>query len=71
MFNIKLNPAIIIVLLGTIGLTAILSESSRQIGGKIPLALFFIFIIIVGIYILLKLKEEGNYEEFGGHGEFV
>jgi|26BtaG_2_1085354.scaffolds.fasta_scaffold08602_2 4-amino-4-deoxy-L-arabinose transferase-like glycosyltransferase len=66
MFKI-LTPGMFIVLLGFFGLIAILTESPAQIRSKIPLAFFFIFIMVVGIWIEIKMGEpEEEYGEFGG-----
>ena len=59
----KLTEGMIIVTIGLIGLVIILAESPKQIGSKIPLALFFVMIMIVGIWIEIKMKE--GDETFG------
>ncbi len=65
---IKLNPGIAIVTAGLIGLVVILAESPSHIGSKIPLALFFVLIMIAGIYIEIKMKDY-NEEAYGEFGE--
>lgn len=56
--KINLPPGIIIVILGMIGLLILFSESTKELGGKIPLAVFFVFIMIIGILVLMYPKEE-------------
>lgn len=68
-FNI--SPGVIIFILGFSGLVFSLADTSGQIGGKIPLSLFFLFIISVGI--MIEIKSKGNDDTFGemeGNREF-
>ncbi len=71
MFNF--TAGMVVVLSGLLGLVIILTESPKQIGSKIPLAVFFILIMIIGIFIEIKMKEEEQtYGEFGeGKREIV
>ncbi len=54
-FNIA--PGMIIFVLGFCGLTFCLIDNSGEIGGKVPIALFFIVIMIIGILLHLTPKE--------------
>ena len=60
----------IIFILGFSGLIFVLAESPGQIGGKIPLALFFLFVIIIGVIVESKLKDKDNdtFGEMEGKG---
>lgn len=64
---IKINPGVLIAMGGLIGLIIALVDDAGEIGGKIPLALFFLMIIIVGIAIEVAPKEytEDTYGEYG------
>ncbi len=63
-FKLNVSPGVVIFVLGFIGLVTSLAENSGQIGGKVPLALFFLFIIGMGIAIEIKLKK-GDSDTFG------
>lgn len=54
----------IIFILGFSGLVFCLADSSGQIGNKIPLSLFFLFIITVGVIIEMKMKD-GSSDIYG------
>ena len=61
----KLNPALVIYILGLTGLLFTFVDGSGEIGSKIPLSLFFIVVIILGIIIQMTPKDqlEGEYGE--------
>ncbi len=61
-FNVSLG--VIVFTLGFIGLVFCLVDNSGQIGNKVPLALFFMFIITIGIIIEMKMKQ-GGFDTFG------
>ena len=63
-FKINVSPGMIIFILGFVGLIFSLADSSGQIGSKVPLALFFLFIISVGVVIEIKMKD-GSSDIFG------
>ena len=62
--KINISPGVIIFVLGFIGLVFCLVEGKGEIGSKIPLTLFFTFIMGLGIFVEAKLKD-GSYDEFG------
>ena len=62
--KINISPGVIIFILGFSGLVFSLADNSGQIGNKIPLALFFLFIITVGVIIEMKMKQ-GDSDIFG------
>lgn len=62
-FKINISPGMIIFILGFCGLIFSLADPSSGIGGKVPLTLFFLFIIILGIIIESKMKD--NIDTFG------
>lgn len=61
-FNI--SPGTIIFILGFCGLVFTLVDDAGQIGSKIPIALFFIVIISIGVLVELYSKDKGS-ETFG------
>lgn len=61
-FNIK--PSIIIFVLGFGGLVFTLVDDYGEIGSKIPIAIFFIVIMSIGIIVEMKSKDKSN-EIFG------
>jgi hypothetical protein len=60
-FNI--TPGMIIFMLGFGGLVLSLAEGPKEIGSKVPLALFFLFII--GFGVVVEIKSKDNLDEFG------
>ena len=60
----KINPALVIFLFGVGGLLFTFVEGSGQIGSKIPLTIFFMFIMAVGI-ILQALPKDKLDDTFG------
>jgi len=56
----KINPAIIIFILGIGGLIFLSLDDSGEIGSKIPIALLFVFIIIIGIIIQISPEDKIN-----------
>ena len=64
-----LTPGIWIMLLGLGGLMGVLIENPKYIGGKIPFALFFLLIMIIGIYIHVRMGNEIGEETYGEFGE--
>lgn len=62
--KINISPGMIIFILGFCGLVFSLAESSGQIGGKVPITLFFLFIISIGVVIEIKMKDKSN-DTFG------
>ena len=69
---INISPGIIVSMMGIIGLSFTLIENSGFIGSKIPLTIFFLFIIIIGIAYEAypKNKLEDIYGEIEGKKEF-
>lgn len=65
---LDLGPGIIISIIGTLGLVFTLTDSVGEIGSKIPISVFFLFILIVGIvvHVLPKDLEENTFGEFRG-----
>ncbi len=63
--KININPAVIIYILGISGLMFTLVDDTGEIGSKIPLSIFFIIIIGLGIVVQLTPKETlaGEYGE--------
>lgn len=57
----------IIFVLGFFGLVISLAEGPEEIGSKVPLALFFTFIMGIGIFLEAKMK--GNDPEIFGEME--
>lgn len=67
------SPGVIIFTLGLFGLVFCLSDNSGEVGSKVPLSLFFLFIISIGIMIEIKMKGGdsdtfGEMEGGGGYG---
>lgn len=62
--KINISPGIIIFILGFSGLVFCLADSSGQIGSKVPVSLFFLFIISIGIMVEMKMKD-GSSDTFG------
>ena len=63
------SPGIIIAMLGFCGLVFSLIDDSGEIGSKIPLAVFFLIIISIGIiFEMRKDTIEQTYGEFEGSG---
>ena len=62
MVKLKFNvsPGVIVFTLGFMGLVICLVDEAGQIGSKVPLALFFLFVITLGVIIELKQKEKNN-----------
>lgn len=57
--------SVIVILLGVIGLVMTFVEDEGKIASKIPLTIFFLFIIILGIlYEMYKGKDMDVYGEF-------
>lgn len=69
-FKTNMSPGMIIFLLGFIALVFLLIEDTNEIGSKIPLAVFFIFIICMGVMIemLPKDKFDGMFGEMENKG---
>lgn len=63
-FKINISPGMVIFILGFSGLVFCLSENSDQVGSKIPLTLFFLVIISIGIMVEIKMKDKNN-DTFG------
>lgn len=65
---LNLGPGIIIALIGTIGLVFTLTDSMGEIGSKIPISVFFLFILVVGIVLHVTPKDlmDDTYGEFEG-----
>ena len=61
-FNVR--PGVVIFVLGFCGLVFSLIDNSGEIGSKIPLSLFFISIIIVGI-VLERAPKDRIDDVFG------
>ena len=53
----KIHPGILISTLGLIGIMFTFIDNSGQLGGKIPLTIFFLFIIVFGLVLLILPKE--------------
>ena len=70
--KINISPGMIIFILGFSGLVFCLAEGSGQIGSKVPISLFFLFIISVGVVIEIKMKDHANdtFGEMEGTGGF-
>lgn len=62
--KINISPGMIIFILGFCGLVFSLAEGQEEIGSKIPLALFFLSIMGVGIAIYIKTTDN-QYDTFG------
>lgn len=62
--KINISPGVIVFILGFSGLVFSLADNSGQIGSKIPLSLFFLFVISVGVIIEIKMKD-GSSDTFG------
>jgi len=60
----SISPGMILFILGFTGLVISLAEGPEEIGSKIPLALFFLFIIGMGVFIEDKMKDS-NADVFG------
>lgn len=63
-FKLNISPGTIVFVLGFGGLVICLADGSEQIGGKVPLSLFFLFIITLGVIIEMKSKDK-NSDVFG------
>ncbi len=61
-FNI--SPGVVIFILGFSGLVFCLAEGSEEIGSKVPLALFFLLIISIGVIVEIKMKDPSS-DTFG------
>lgn len=69
----KPRPGILIAVLGFCGLAFNFIESSGSIGSKIPITLFFLVIMVIGI-VIESIPPEKNQEFYGevrGGREFV
>lgn len=64
--NIKINPVIMVTIFGTLGLIFNFIDNTGNIGGKIPLTIFFIILIIVGI--ILQIYPPEKNDSFGEVG---
>lgn len=62
--KINISPGMIIFILGFSGLVICLAEGNGEIGSKVPLALFFTFILGLGVFVDIKMKEN-NSDVFG------
>ena len=62
--KINISPGMIVFILGFSGLVFCLADNSGQIGSKIPLSLFFMFVISVGVIIEMKMKDNSS-DTFG------
>ncbi len=58
------SPGLIIAILGFTGLMFTFVDSSGEIGSKIPITIFFLFITCVGILLLMMPPEKIN-DTFG------
>ncbi len=58
--KINISPGMIIFILGFSGLVFCLADSSGQVGNKIPLSLFFLFVITVGVVVEIKMKNNDS-----------
>lgn len=69
-FNI--SPGILIFILGFTGIVFALVDESGQIGSKIPLAIFFIVLMIIGMAIQMAPKDwvDGIFGEVEGERGF-
>lgn len=63
-FGINISPGVWIFILGFVGLIFSLAEDSVQVVGKAPLIFMFLFVIIIGMVIEIKMKDNG-LETFG------
>ena len=67
----RFTPGMILYLLGFIGLVVCLAEGPGEIGSKVPLALFFLFILALGIFIDFKMNDlPDEFGEMEGNGGF-
>ncbi len=62
--KINISPGIVIFVLGFSGLVYCLAENSGQIGSKVPIALFFLFIITIGVIVEMRMKDSSS-DTFG------
>ena len=64
-FKINISPGMVVATLGLFGLTFSLIDTSGEIGSKIPLSLFFMFILVVGLIYEATPKDrlEGAFGE--------
>jgi FtsH-binding integral membrane protein len=58
----KFTPGMILYILGFVGLVISLAEGANEIGSKVPLVLFFIFIMGIGIWLESYLINDDEYE---------
>ncbi len=62
--KINISPSMAIFMMGFCGLVFLLIESTGEIGSKIPIAIFFIFIICLGV--IIKMLPREKLEEIFG-----
>lgn len=69
---LNISPGVIISMMGVIGMAITFIEGSGFIGSKIPLTVFFLFIIILGILYEAYPKDKLNdvYGEIDGRRDF-
>lgn len=72
MAKVKIGPGAIISTLGFAGLLFTFVDSTGEIGSKIPIVLFFIIIMILGLLIQMAHPEaiDDTYGEVGSKREF-
>lgn len=70
MSKFYINPGVIIATMGIIGLLFTFVDESGEIGSKIPIGLFFIVIVILGILLEAYPKIDETYGEFQSPREF-
>lgn len=66
-FKINISPGMIIFILGFCALVLLLVEGTEEIGSKIPLAVFFIFIICLGV--IVEMMPQDKMDELFGETE--
>ncbi len=65
--KINISPGMIVFILGFCGLVFLLVENTGEIGSKIPLAVFFIFIICLGV--IIEMMPQDKLDDMFGEVE--
>ncbi len=67
------TPGMIVAVLGFCGLTYGLIDKGGGIGGKVPVTVFFLAVIVIGIVIMMLPKEKFDdlYGEVGSRSEYA